>query len=103
MLGLQDNALSDEGIRRMTSPIRMFKKGPLNLHKIDISGSQSKWHEIHVVQSCQFPQVQRSLFIAHCVVNWDVAFTVEYCVQVQPPSTVYSPVLHEVCDVCTSV
>ncbi|XP_041359175.1 leucine-rich repeat-containing protein 42-like [Gigantopelta aegis] len=37
LLGLRNNALSDEGIRKMTSPIRMFKKGPLNLQKIDIS------------------------------------------------------------------
>ncbi|KAK7484044.1 hypothetical protein BaRGS_00024656, partial [Batillaria attramentaria] len=37
VLALHDNALSDDGIRKMTAPIRVKKEGPLSLQCLDLS------------------------------------------------------------------
>lgn len=38
VLVLCGNGLSNNGIQKMTAPVRVMQKGPLNLHSLDLSG-----------------------------------------------------------------
>ncbi|XP_064624968.1 leucine-rich repeat-containing protein 42-like [Lineus longissimus] len=40
-LGLADNALTDDGVQRLTAPLRMFGKGPTSLRYLILSGNST--------------------------------------------------------------
>ena len=46
VLLLRNNALTDEGIRKWTAPIRVKKTGPKNLQILDLSGIPYCWFSI---------------------------------------------------------
>jgi hypothetical protein len=67
-LGLADNALSDDGIQRLTAPLRMFGKGATSLQYLVLAG---KWlGQNPSLQQC-FPVFSVGItIIFHQCTNW---------------------------------
>ncbi|XP_064607115.1 leucine-rich repeat-containing protein 42-like [Liolophura sinensis] len=45
-LCLCENGLSDKGVQRMTIPLRIFKRGPVSLHTLDLSENREITHRV---------------------------------------------------------
>lgn len=56
-LGLCGNGLSDKGVQRLTTPLRMFRKGPVSLHTLDLSGEIQQCRSVDTIfnAACLFP------------------------------------------------